>query len=365
MTSIKRFLKCLVCTVVVLAGFQPAMAGAAINTVSVALDNPLPAATGVNYTWTWDGYQTGASSTQCVLVKFSVNADGTGGIPSNMGLAAATLTGTWGAGTTWTVDDTLAASGVLAFNGAAAATPAAGPSTIVIGGVTNPDTAAGGTYFETVTTYDTPGAGNTGGCLGSVLDGATVAAWETSHGQATSVTIDPSLSLVIGTVPTATTCGDTTTTVATSLNTIDLGHITAISQHAIAAQQLTVTTNAAHGYTVYVSYSGPLTGQSTSHTYADHAGTNGTPTAWAANGTEAFGYYTDSTSLSGTAARFDNAGTANWAALGTTGDELMHNASTPGPTGDQNCVAFQASEAGNTPADLYRTVVRYNAVGVF
>ena len=44
----------------------------------------------------------------------------------------------------------------------------------------------------------------------------------------------------------------------------------------------------------------------------------------------------------------------------------MRNTTTPGPTGDTNCVAVQASQAANTPADVaYTTTIRYSVSPLF
>lgn len=335
---------------------QATVANAAPNNVSIQLNKPTPSATGASYTWTWSGYQTAAVS--CVLVRFSVNADGTGGIPTGMGVTAATLGGTYGG--TWTADYTNAGTGVVAFNSATAVTPAAAPSTLVVGNVSN--SSAAGSYYETITTYDTAGTGTSGACAGSVRDAATVAAFAVTAGQAVTVTVDPSLSFTINPVNSGTVCGDATTTLTTTTNSINLGRLGAISQHPIGGQNLNVVTNAANGYTVYVSYTGALTGQNSAAAFANVGGTNAAPIVWPSNGTEAFGYSTSSSSLSGTADRFR---TNKWAALTTTGTEVMRNTATPGASGDTNCVAFQASVAGNTKADTYTTTVQYNAAPVF
>jgi hypothetical protein len=179
---------------------------------------------------------------------------------------------------------------------------------------------------------------------------------------AASVTIDPALTFTITPVTASTVCGDPTTTVASSSNVVNLGHLSATTAHPIGGQSLNVSTNAAAGYTVFVSYGAAMSGVSSGHSFADVSGTNASPAAWPANGTEAFGYTTQSSSLSGTAGRFH---TNAWAALSTTGQEIMRNVTTPGPTGDTNCIAFQASEASATPADTYSTTVRYNAVASF
>jgi hypothetical protein len=178
-----------------------------------------------------------------------------------------------------------------------------------------------------------------------------------------SIGMDPQLTFTVNTVAGAISCGDATTTVASATNVVNLGHIASTSVHPIGGQSLNVATNAASGYTVSVSYSAAMLGASSGHPFANVGGTNASPVTWPANGTEAFGYTTESSSLSGTAARFHS---NKWASLTASGQEIMRNTTTPGVAGDTNCIAFQASEAANTPADTaYTTTVLYSVAPLF
>src|SRR5450759_3042320 len=192
-----------------------------------------------------------------------------------------------------------------------------------------------------------------------------IQAWYVVTVGDTAVTfgVDPSLTLTVATVAAAPGCGDVTTTVASTTNAVNLGHLSSTASHPIGGQRLTVQTNAANGYTVYASYSAAMIGAGSGHTLADVGGTNASPVTWPAS-TEAFGYTTESNSLSGTPARFHSP--AKWAALTTTGQEIMRNTTTPPSGGDTNCIAFQMSQAGITPADVaYTTSVRYSVVPLF
>jgi alpha-tubulin suppressor-like RCC1 family protein len=180
---------------------------------------------------------------------------------------------------------------------------------------------------------------------------------------AVSLSMDPILTFTVSAVTGALSCGDATTTVASATNVVNLGHIASTSVHPVGGQSLNVATNAASGYTVSVSYSAAMSGASSGHPFANVGGTNASPAAWPANGTEAFGYTTESNSLSGTAGRFHS---NKWASLTTSGQEIMRNTTTPGAAGDTNCIAFQASEAANTPADAaYTTTVLYSVAPLF
>jgi hypothetical protein len=186
----------------------------------------------------------------------------------------------------------------------------------------------------------------------------------TVAGVAVAIPVDPELTLIVTSVASALSCGDVTTTVTSAANAVPLGHTSSTTAHPIGGQSLNIKTNAASGYTVYISYGAAMLGASSGHTFANMGGTNASPAAWPANGTEALGYTTESNSLSGTAGRFHS---NKWAALTTTtGQEIMRNAATPGANGDTNCIAYQASVAGITPADAaYSTTVLYSAVPLF
>src|SRR5664280_2438401 len=186
----------------------------------------------------------------------------------------------------------------------------------------------------------------------------------TVAGVAVSFGMDPQLTFTVTSVAGALSCGDVTTTVASTTNAVSLGHQSSTASHPIGGQSLNVITNAVNGYTVYISYGAAMLGASSGHTFANMGGTNASPAAWPANGTEAFGYTTESSSLSGTAGRFHS---NKWAALtATTGQEIMRNTTIPGVNGDTNCIAYEGSVAPNTPADAaYSTTVLYSVVPLF
>jgi hypothetical protein len=122
---------------------------------------------------------------------------------------------------------------------------------------------------------------------------------------------------------------------------------------------LTVNTNAGNGYTVYTRYTqAPTNG---SHSITDWTGTNASPTTFSAAGTEAFGYTTTSTSLSGTAARFSS---NKYAKFTTTDAEVAH--ATTGVSNDVTTVGYQVGISGTTPAGVYGTsTVIYTATPAY
>lgn len=118
----------------------------------------------------------------------------------------------------------------------------------------------------------------------------------------------------------------------------------------MAAQKLTVSTNAANGYSVYARHVAPF--QSSSHVFAAVPGTNISPSTFPA--TEAFGYTTDGIS------RFAS---DKWAAFTATNEQIATQAI--GPRNDTFCLGYQIRAESGTPAGNYITNVVLTAVPQF
>ncbi len=309
----------------------------------------------MNYDFSWTNPST--ANVQCIEVAFSLNADGTGGLPTGMGLAAATLNA-YGQ-TSWTRNNVT--GGQVVFTDATIRNAAAGANTLVVGGLTNPSGV--GTYYMSVATFDSATV-TTGECSGTVRDAAHYTAFAITDGQAVTLAIDPTLTFTVGGTASGTVCNGVTSNNVTTSTTVPLGRLASISARAKGVQDLTVVTNAAGGYIVSASYTGQLTGTPArgSHAFANVAGTHASPILLGAanDGTEAFGYTVNDTDLS----QFQTGGT-KFAALATANAAVMTKSSVSGSTGDINCIAFQAGMAGNTPADAFTTTVRYNAAARF
>ncbi len=148
---------------------------------------------------------------------------------------------------------------------------------------------------------------------------------------------------------------------SSSTTTVSLGHVNP-TVNAVAAQDLTVATNAGSGFTVYARYAAAMN-DGNGHTIADLGSSNAAPGAFSSPGTAAFGYTTsDATLGTGTADRFTNP-SARWAGLTTTGAEVSYG-SLP-IASDTACVAFQFGAASTTPAGTYAATVIYVAVPSF
>jgi hypothetical protein len=219
--------------------------------------------------------------------------------------------------------------------------------TIPINTLTSPTSAS--TYYAQITTYNTL---STHTCSGAV-DTITVA-WATTSGITASVSVDPSLTFSVGAVNSTQTVNSDTTTVTSTATTIPFGTV-AGNAVGIAAHDLTVSTNAAGGYTVYASYSGQLT-DGAAHTIADASGTNASPATFAASTTtSAFGYTTESTTLSGTASRFAS---TKYAKFTTSGAEIAGNAASAGPVASETTrVGYKVAISNVQPPGTYTTTV--------
>ncbi len=124
------------------------------------------------------------------------------------------------------------------------------------------------------------------------------------------------------------------------------------------AQNLSIATNAANGFIVYVRTTGTAPNvfrTAGGATLADVAGTHASPSASTAAGTAGFGYTTSDALIA--------FGSDKWAALTATSETVMTAAA--GTTSKSVCTGFQATIAGNSIAGTYAAPVVYTAVPLF
>ena len=128
----------------------------------------------------------------------------------------------------------------------------------------------------------------------------------TSAENTVSAVVDPVLSFSVSAHSGACNGVVQSAGVTASATAVDLGRMSS-SSNLVGAQDLTVATNAASGFTVYARSSGPMA-DGAGHAISDLAGgkTNAAPGAFDVAGIEAFGYTTSDSTLSGTADRFTN-----------------------------------------------------------
>ena len=140
-------------------------------------------------------------------------------------------------------------------------------------------------------------------------------------------------------------------------SSVSFGRIAA-SSSASGAQDLSVVTNAASGFTVYLrgaQASQPL--RSTNHNWTDVSASYGSPAPLGAG--EQFGYtYADATASSSVT----NPGSANFVKLDGTNRAVMGSTASQSGSG---CVAFTAQTGTATPAGTYTAVVVYSAVPTY
>lgn len=344
-------------TLVVLVSQVVMVSAATLSSASVTLSDPQPNATTVSYDFQASGVTT--TAIRCIRVEFDTAADGSGGKPSGLDVTNAALSGSSDYIPTpgsWSVSNNNT-TGVSSITFASGETPAsASARNVILTTITNGST-AGDDYFLIFNTY------NNTDCSTSPVDNVTIGFIYT-NGQSVSVTVDGALAFTVtgvtGNGSLAVNGATITNGLATTSTTIPFGTVTS-SANRVAAQDLTVSTNAGSGYTVYTRYSGQLT--SGSNTIDNHTGSNASPTAFSAAGTEAFGYTTEDSTLSGTADRFTSSGGNKWAAFTTSNAELIFN--NAAVSNQTTRAGFQVGISGTTEPGTYTNTVIYTAVPLY
>ncbi|HXC03497.1 MAG TPA: hypothetical protein VNZ86_02020, partial [Bacteroidia bacterium] len=231
----------------------------------------------------------------------------------------------------------------------------------VVLGITNP-TPTNTTFFVRITTVDGSSA---------TIDGPSAPAFAilTSTSIAVSASVDPTLSFSIAGINgdgVATVNGATLTNgVNSSATAVPFGTLTA-NTAVIAAQDLTVTTNASSGYSITASASAtpPLSsGSDNIDTFNDSGASNASPATWSAPAggtanidTGYFGYTTNDSSLcTGTGSRFTSSGGNKWAGTTTTGQEVA--CSTTGVSSETTRIGYETEVNNIQPAGSYTGTV--------
>jgi hypothetical protein len=318
---------------------------AALNTSSMTLSDSRPLQAGVTYTFDSDGWDT-VTAINCVQIVFSVNADGTGGVPAGMITTGADFLASSTALTHGSWTETFTANGTLELTSGGEAILAT-PSDLVFNGITNPNT--DDTFFATVDTY------TNADCSTGPTDNVVVA-FATKDGTPVSLTVDPSLTFTCTGVASGTVNGETITHSSTGTTIDYLNDVTA-AQEGVSAHDLAVTTNASGGWTVYIQHTGQLT-NGASDTIDNHTGTNLSPTTMS-NGTEGWGYTTEDTTLSAIGDGAGRFGANEFAGFTTSGEEVITDES------GNTRVGHRADIAGTTEAGTYTTTIVYTVVATF
>jgi hypothetical protein len=227
-------------------------------------------------------------------------------------------------------------------------------ATFIAAGISNSSVAAT-TYYLQVNTY-----GNTN-CSSSLINSAIVDYIQTT-GSTLSLTVNPTLSFTINAMSASISCDGTTTTAASTASTIPFGSVSAAS-NGVVCQDLQAATNAANGFSIFLSYTGlPTSG---SDTIAAASGSNSSPAAFSAPGTPAYGYSTDDATLGttyGATDRFTNP-TQGWAAATTSNAQIGYEASGVGTTDFH--IGHQVGVSTTTPAGTYSTTIIYTCTPIY
>lgn len=353
--SNRHFLVFIFSTLVFLVGAVGYVYAATLTTGSVSLSDPRPSQSS-RYVMTFSNVST--TQINCIAMVFSTNASGATAAPSGFSATAATLDTS--ASTNYVPNPsgwsaTAPQANVLWLTYSSGTSPAsASTRTVAISGITNGSTAETG-YFLRFATYQSTN------CTSNPIDSQTIMFIYT-NGQSVSLTVDPSLSFSVAAVNSGQSVNNAATTVTTTTTSIPFGTVSSAA-NAVAAQDLTVGTNASGGFTVYTRYTGTLA-SGAGPTITDHTGTNASPSTFPAAGTEAFGYTTeDSTLGTGTTDRFTSSGGNKYAGFSTSNAEIAYNNA---PTSSLvTRVGFKAGVAASTEAGTYTTTVIYTATPTY
>ncbi len=322
-----------------------------MTSASLTLTDSRAGQTSVGYNFAYT--TTVTTSIKQLTILFCTTASGTCTTPTGISTTGATRSSDNLAGTGRT--DTFTTNGTLTTVVTTPATQSTQAVTTNYTGITN-STTANTTFFARVTTYSDTGS--------TTIDTVTVAAATlTSTSIAITASVDSNLTFSIAAVTSGGTVNSATTNITTTASTIPFGTLT-VGTAAIGAHDVTITTNAANGFTVTVaaptnSVTGnpPLyiTNTASSANIDSFTGTHTSPTTWSAPaGTAAsvntgfLGYSTEDTNVSGFSSN-------KWAGLTTASDSVL--TSTTGSTSYVKRVGWQVQVNSLQPAGSYQGTV--------
>lgn len=129
--------------------------------------------------------------------------------------------------------------------------------------------------------------------------------------------------------------------------------------------EMTTSTNAYNGYSVYAKETQSLTSAS-NDTISDYAGTNASPTSWSGTG---FGYTTDDANLGGTGGTNRFAGGTKYAGFSTDTAYIVadHAGPVQNPTisNEKFNISYRITIDAATPAGTYTNVILYTIIPSF
>jgi hypothetical protein len=324
---------------------------ASLSTASLSVSDPRPSAAAATYTFT--GSNETLTLIKCIKAVYADTPTGNN-VPLGMSTASATLdtanTNYIPTPASWTLNHPV--NGTLSLTNAAGETPAsAAARKVVFANMTN-SSVADTKFFVRMNTY------NNTDCATSPIDNVTVG-FILTNGSTLSLTVDQTLTFSVNAVSSGQTCNGATSTANSTATTIPFGTVSAAA-NSVVCQDLTAATNATNGYTIYARYTAKPT-NSIGQTISDTTGTNTTPAAFPAAGTEAYGYTTNDANLgTGVAGRFVS---GNWAAMSTTNSEVAYEPN--GVTNTTYRVGHQVGVSLTTRPGTYQTTIIYTCTPVY
>lgn len=329
---------------------------ATFSNAKVALSDPRPSQTST-YTVTVSNVTSG--TIKCIKADFSTSPGSSSAIGNSFSASGASITAASStlvnsSSTGWTA--TPSTNNITYTNSTGITPGTTSGATFVIAGVANASV-ADTAYWLRFNTY------NNIDCSTSPVDNVTMG-FIFTNGSTLSLTVDQTLTFTVNAVNASTSCDGGTTTAASTATTIPFGTVSPAA-NGFVCQDLTASTNATNGYTIYARYtSAPTNGLS--QTIADWTGSNGAPTSFPAAGAqEAYGYSTNDASLSNVGNgvdRFTNGG-QKFAAMTTSNAEVAYESA--GVNSTTYRIAHQVDVTTLTKPGTYTTTVIYTCTPVY
>lgn len=336
----------LLCTVPTLG--RPA-AAAAFSSLAVLQSQPEPGFANNDVALQFTGHS--AASLRCITVAFSTNPDPGGTHTAPLGFSAlnAAFSGAfYTSWTGWTANNTTAMARVTRPSGS---TPdMTQPAQLQLSNIRNGSTPDAMHFVHLRTFSDT-------GCTSLVDSGTASIQWNTS--TTVSAQVERSMSLQLQGLNGGSCNAAPITGTGSTASAISLGRVEPQTT-AVGGQSISVYTNATNGFLVNARLNSPLN-DGNGHNIADIAASANAPAPFPSPGTEAFGFTTNASNLSGVPNRFTNGG-PYWAALPSYDTEVM-NANTTGSY--VNCLAFALTIGKQTVGGRYGTSITYSLVPRF
>jgi hypothetical protein len=335
-----------------------------LSSASVALSDPRPSATSVNYTFT--GSTVTSTTIKCVKAVFSTTAtsdiapSGWSGASGSITAASSTLINSSASGWSLATSDGTSSVGqknIWQYTNAAGITPSTlTGATFVMAGITN-SSVADTAYWLHLYTF------NDAACVANPVDNATVEFINT-NGSTLSLTVDNTLSFTVNPLLTTDTCSDGSThpNANSTATTIPFGTIVAGTVYQVC-QDLQAASNSTNGYTIYLRYD-HAPQNALSQTITDWSGSNASPTGplTTVNSQGAYGYTTDDNTLgTGTAGRFTTG--SKYAAATTSNAEVGYEAA--GVTLTHYKVTHSVKITATTQPGTYTNTIIYTCTPVY